>query len=370
MVDEDVNPSAPDDPLKRYLNAGTIKILVPYLTSFMRNQPNPDFTVLILSGAYASSVSLTLDILAAAATMALRLGLAVPRWRIYIAGDTRAVLGNGLLIDAKSLPKSVRGDDSTWVVPGLGVVGSANIESRILQPDALLAIRALKAQPKAGGGIAASCSAVFLLHAADLLVGRRVTTSWWLAPTLKRMAPRCEVDADRMVVTDGNLVTAGAALAQTDLMLHLIRRKFGPTLADAVSRVLLIDGRQAQAPFIVPAFLSSGDDLIFALASRIEAALPHPPGVAELAIEFSMSERTLARRVRVATGRSTLDLVQSVRLGRARKLLESSRMTIDQIAQQVGYSDATSFRRMMRKFAGATPGKFRPSSYKEDISTA
>ncbi|HEX3140301.1 MAG TPA: helix-turn-helix domain-containing protein, partial [Rhizobacter sp.] len=227
--------------------------------------------------------------------------------------------------------------------------------------EAAKAIAGMARHARAGGQIAASCSAVFLLQAAGLLEGRRATTSWWLAPLLKRMQPGCAVDADRMVCADGPVVTAGAAFAQTDLMLHLLRERCGNALAEAVSRMLLIDGRQAQAPFIVPEVMASGNDLVARLAARVEAALPHPPAVAELAQEFCMSERTLSRHIQRATGKGTLALVQSVRLRRARSLLESSRMTVEQVAEAVGYQDATALRRLMKKAAGANPSRYRPA---------
>lgn len=74
-----------------------------------------------------------------------------------------------------------------------------------------------------------------------------------------------------------------------------------------------------------------------------------------------MSERTLSRHVHKATGKGTLALVQSVRWQRARTLLETSRMGVEQVAEAVGYQDATALRRMMRKTAGATPSRYRPS---------
>ncbi|MBF9266730.1 GlxA family transcriptional regulator, partial [Paracidovorax cattleyae] len=210
-----------------------------------------------------------------------------------------------------------------------------------------------------GGTVAASCSAVFLLQAAGLLRKRRATTSWWLAPELRRLQPDCAVDADRMVVSDGPVTTAGAAFAQTDLMLHLIRVRFSAALADAVGKVLLIDGRQAQSRFMVPAMLAGGNELIGRLTASIESALPHPPSVSELADAFAMSPRTLARHVRAATGQSPLALVQAVRLNRARLLIENSRMPVDLVAQEVGYIDATALRRLMRRGAGANPSAFR-----------
>lgn len=319
-----------------------------------------DFTVLVLHGAFPSSVALTLDILSAAAALAERAGCARPRWRV-VSSEPTVALSQSMRIDAKVLPKTARADGSIWLIPGLGLERPRAVMSRFVQPDAQRAIKALQTHARAGGTVAASCSAVFLLQAAGLLAGKRVTTSWWLAPLLQQLEARCVVDADRMVICDGAVVTAGAAFAQTDLMLYLLRTRFSPALADAVSRALLIDGRQSQAQFAVPALFASGSELVAKLVARFEAALPNPPGVSELAAEFGMSDRTLSRHVRAATGRSTSALLQSVRLGRARVLLETSKLTVEQIAEKVGYVDTTALRRLMRKMMGATPRQFRPA---------
>jgi transcriptional regulator GlxA family with amidase domain len=268
-------------------------------------------------------------------------------------------LSGGMRLDAAALPKRQRADTSTWIIPGLGLANAGAVAAGLASEDAQRATQAVAAHVLQGGHVAASCSAVFLLQAAGVLAGRRVTTSWWMAAELRRLEPRCTVDADRMVCADGPVSTAGAAFAQTDLMLHLLRTQFSAGLADAVGRILLIDGRQAQAPFVLPAMLSNGNELVARLMARIESALPQPPSVETLAGEFAMSQRTLSRRVREATGRSTLALVQSVRLNRARMLIESSRMSIEQVAAQVGYEDATALRRLMRKAAGANPSRYR-----------
>jgi transcriptional regulator GlxA family with amidase domain len=320
-----------------------------------------DFTVVMLEGAYASSVAVTLDMLSAAGALAARAGVAAPRWRVCSVDGGALRLQGGLTVDTTKLPAPTREDRSTWVLPGLGLPSATALRLGLERPDALKLIKRLARHAKAGGPVAASCSAVFLLHAAGLLHGRRATTSWWLAPLLTRLAPDCTVDADRMVCADGPVATAGAAFAQTDLMLHLLRKRCGNTLADAVARMLLIDGRQAQAPFIVPEAMANGDDLVARLAARVEAALPHRPTVTALAREFCMSERTLSRHIHRATGKSTLALVQSVKLRRARALLEGSRMTVDQVAEAVGYRDSTALRRLMKKVAGANPSRYRPA---------
>jgi len=318
-----------------------------------------DFTVLVLPGAFGTSVAVTLDVLNATAALSPRLKMPLPTWRMMSPNGGGVPLSSGLQFEAVAMPRRLRADSSTWIIPGLGVDSPAAVAARLASDDAKRAIDSVRRHGARGGAVAASCSAVFLLQAAGLLRGRRVTTSWWLAPELRRIEPQCIVDADRMVCADGPVSTAGAAFAQADLMLHLLRTRFGTALADAVGKVLLIDGRQAQAPFVVPSMLSNGNELVRRLTQRIESSLPKPPSVAALADEFAMSQRTLARHVHAATGQGALALVQSVRLNRARMLIETSRMTIEQVAAQVGYEDATALRRLMRKAAGATPSKFR-----------
>jgi transcriptional regulator GlxA family with amidase domain len=325
----------------------------------MRFLPMHDFTVLVLPGAFATSVSATLDILGAAAAVAPRLKASPPRWRVVSAKAGAIPLTGGVAVQAAGLPRRTRGDKSTWIVPGLATETLEAIAARLAQPDSVRMARALRAHLEAGGHVAASCSAVFLLQSCGALAGRHVTTSWWLAPALQRLEPRCTVAAERMVCADGPVVTAGAAFAHVDLMLHLLQARFGAPLAQLVQRVLLLDARAAQAPYTVPALMTNGSALVARLTAQIESALPDPPSIAELARQFAMSERTLARRVRAATGMTPLALLQGVRLNRARRLIETSRLNIEQVAAAVGYEDATALRRLMRKLAGANPSRFR-----------
>lgn len=316
-----------------------------------------DVTVVVLDDAFASSVAASLDTLRTAAALAPRVGVPAPRWRVSSPGGGSVRLSEGLAVDTVRLPRP--GDGSTWLVPGLGTESPAAVLARLERPDARATITGLRRHARAGGRVAASCSAVFLLAAAGLLDGRRATTTWWLAPVLANLAPGCTVDADRMVCADGPVTTGGAAFAHTDLMLRLLRDHGGPALAEAVARTLVVDAREAQAPYAVPEVLANGDALVLDLVGRIERALPGPPSVAELAASLGISERTLSRHVHRATGRSTFALVQSVKLRRARTLLATSTMSVEQIAGAVGYADATALRRAMRRVTGATPSRFR-----------
>lgn len=316
-----------------------------------------DFTVLVLERSYPASVAVTLDILEAARALAPGCAGHRPRWRVCSVAGGTVPLQRGVAVATARLPRSA--DRSTWIVPALGMETPEALQRRLAEDDAREAARLLRRHHARGGRIAASCSAVFLLQAAGVLAGRQVTTAWWLAPLLARLEPQCRVVAERMVCDDGPVVTAGAALAQSDLMLHLLRARCGSALAESVGRMLLIDGREAQAPFVVPAVLATGSALVAQLTARIESAFPAVPGVAELARELCMSERTLARHVRRATGKTPVALIRSVRLQRARALLRHSRMPVERVAEQVGYRDPTALRRLMKKLAGASPSAFR-----------
>lgn len=320
-----------------------------------------DYTIVVLNRAFASSVALTLDILASAALLATRAGQAPPRWRVVSAQGGAMTLSNGLQVPTTKLSTrgTVGADASVWVLPGMGMDNPALAVERLQQPDACAVAKALAQHSQQGGTVAASCSSVFLLQAAGILSGKTVTTSWWLAPYLRRLLSDGIVDAQRILIADGNVITAGAALAQTDLMLYLLRTHSGSAIAEAVSRVMLIDGRTAQAQYVIPAVLASGDTLITQLSAHIEAALPHVPSVSQLAEAMCMSERTLARHVMSATGLPPLMLIQHVRLARARTLLERSRTPVEQVAEKVGYSDASALRRLLKKHMGATPRQLR-----------
>lgn len=318
-----------------------------------------DISVIVLDGSFGSGVAATLDILRAAGALAPRVGAPVPRWRVCSVDGGVVRLHSGLSIETARLPRTASADRSIWVVPGIGVNGRSDVHTFQSRQDVQRMVGALQAHARQGGRIAAGCSAVFLLELAGLLTGRRVTTAWWLAPILQQMNPECRVEAGSMVCADGPLVTAGAAFAQKDLMLHVLRELCGVRLVDLLSRFLLVDSREAQSPYVIPEVLASGDELVVKIVALVEEGLPEMPSVSDLAAQFRLSERTLARHVNKATGQGPLALLQTIRLRKARSLLEQSRMSVEDVAAAVGYSDSTALRRLMRKAIGGSPRQYR-----------
>lgn len=330
----------------------------------------PDFTVAILDWALASSVAVTLDALGAANRIAASLGAPARSWKVF--GSSAAVpLSNGLLIPAQTLGEAEDFGASLVVVPGLGLDHPSlqqggdgrfdweRIAGRLELPDARRVIDRIRAHGARGGLVAASCSGVLVLGEAGLLDGRAATTHWRLAGLLQRRYPACRPDVARMVVRDGPVVTAGAALAQMDLMLVLIGEAYGHEIADLVARYLLMDGRPSQSCYMAWSHLQNTDETVKRLEGLIEQCLPEVPPLAVLADQLHVTEKTLARRVRRATGQTPGGVVQAVRLRRARHLLETTRLPVAEIASRVGYADATALRRLTLKTLHLAPGQLR-----------
>ena len=184
-----------------------------------------DFTILVLDGALDTSVGATLDLLGAARTLSARAKTPAPRWRLVSPDGGDVKLKSGLVAQTQKLGPHRQADPSLWIVPGIGLESESAVMALPSQRGAQAAMGALSSHQARGGRMAISCSSVFLPAFAGLLSGRQVTTCWWLAPLMQRHFPDIKVDAARMVVADGNLVTAGAAFAQIDLMLHVLREK-------------------------------------------------------------------------------------------------------------------------------------------------
>lgn len=245
------------------------------------------------------------------------------------------------------------------IVPGLGIASLAELDERHDDRDWRLAEGVLREAFEAGATIAASCSSTFLLAKAGLLDGRRATTTWWLAPEFQRRYPRVELVSEEMVVADWPIVTGGAAMAQMDVMLALVARFAGASLARACASYLLLDQRRSQAPFMAITYLAGQDPKIAKAEYWARKNIARDFSIDELAAAVVLTPRTFARRLSAVCGVSPIHFVQRIRIERARYLLETTRLSVDEIARQVGYAEPSTLRRLMRRDTSHAPRHFR-----------
>jgi AraC family transcriptional regulator, transcriptional activator FtrA len=245
----------------------------------------------------------------------------------------------------------------TIVVPGWEGV-DVPVPPRVLD--------ALREAHARGARLLSICSGAFVLAATGLLDGKRATTHWRYAEELRRRYPKIQVDPNVLYVDEGGVLSSAGSAAGLDLCLHLVRRDYGPAIANHVARRLVIsphrDGGQAQfleRPVESRERASRERQPLSALLDKIRRRLGEPLRIGELARLAAMSERTFMRRFRATTGLSPADWITRARVDRARELLESTTLPIDHIAERCGLGSPTTLRHHFRKKVGVSPADYR-----------
>lgn len=220
-------------------------------------------------------------------------------------------------------------------------------------------VRALEAFD---GTVAALCSGAFTLAAAGLLDGREATTHWRLLDTLERAAPSATVLRDVLFTDEGRVLTSAGVVGGLDLCLHLVRRAHGADVAAALARRLVMpptrEGGQRQYvdPPLPPKPNRDG------IASTVDWAvdrLADPIGVGDLADHAGLSERTFHRVFLAATGSTPGRWLQRQRVLLARRLLETTDLPVDRVAERSGLGTAANLRRRLRAELGVAPDAYR-----------
>jgi transcriptional regulator GlxA family with amidase domain len=219
----------------------------------------------------------------------------------------------------------------------------------------------LRRQREQGVVLASMCTATFLLAENGLLDGARATTHWAFADLFRKRYPNVRMDERHTLCEDGGLITSGGASAGMDLLLHLTRRYASLELAQKCSRYLLIDNaRSEQSVYVMWSMPKShGDAEILRVQNWLEEHYQQPLAIEELAPRFGFGVRNFMRRFKEATGYTPLAYLQTLRLEKAKHLLESTRMSLDTITFKVGYEDSNSFRRLFQQRVGLLPASYR-----------
>ncbi|WP_194459854.1 GlxA family transcriptional regulator [Bradyrhizobium sp. CCBAU 53421] len=310
--------------------------------------------ILVPESSSPAALGITLDVLDAVNRLA---GEAVFGWRAVVTEGSTAQLRGGVSLPAQPLSRARPRDLA--IVLGMGAGTDAEIEHRVVAPDAPAAAKWLRSAWHRGTTIAASCTGVFLLGMAGLLDGRRCTTTWWLTPKLKALFPESLANADCMLTEDSRIWTAGASFAHIDLMLGLVARFAGPSLAEDAARHVVVDQRASQARYVIPAFLAAQDPIARKVEAYVRRSLKAPFSLRDLAKQTGTTTRTLNRRLVLATGLSPMRFVQKIRVDAALHLLQTTRLPLEDVAEEVGFDDTSALYRLIRRHTGKSPGKFR-----------
>lgn len=246
---------------------------------------------------------------------------------------------------------------------GLDVVLVAGGESLYLglrPSDAVLAwLRRAAAEAELYGAV---CAGAFALGHAGLLDGKSCTTHWGAAEALAAAFSNTRVDADRIFLRDGRLVTSAGITAGIDLALALVAQHHGPKLALTIAKHLVVvaqrRGGQSQfSPFLGPA--PREDSLVARVQAHVVDRLAAPLSVEELAEAAGMSVRSFSRHFVREAGTTPREFVERARIDAARRLLEAGDLPLKAIAYDCGFGDADQMRTVFVRRIGVTPADYR-----------
>ena len=222
-------------------------------------------------------------------------------------------------------------------------------------------IRLLNKANIVGWTIAGNCTGNFLLAEAGILDGKSATTHWGFETEFKQRYPQINLQAEQLITRDENIFCAGGGIAWFDLGLHIIERSVDFETAMQTAKAFVIDYRRdSQLSYSLMRIAKPHqDELVHKIQELIEQDCTISLSIDELAIQNNVSQRTLIRRFNNALGVPPNTYLQSVRIERARKMLEESDYNVDTVMNKVGYEDSSSFRRLFKKKTGVTPTEYR-----------
>ncbi|WP_043618925.1 GlxA family transcriptional regulator [Nonomuraea candida] len=270
------------------------------------------------------------------------------------------------------LPGLVRAESGLPVHAGHGVATLAPDGVDTLVVTGGSGVYAVRHDPALTGWVAAAgatarrvasvCTGAFLLAAAGLLDGRRVTTHWGRAGRLAEEHPGVTVDSDPIFIRDGRVWSSAGVTAGMDLALALVEDDLGGDVALAVARQLVLFLRRpgSQSQFSVPLWTAQpSTDPIRAAVAAIHADPGARHDIQDLAAHAGLSPRHLQRRFTAELGVPPGSYVERVRVEAAQRALAQSDDPVEVIARRCGFGTAETLRRTFHRRVGVAPSDYR-----------
>ncbi|NMO92307.1 GlxA family transcriptional regulator [Actinomycetospora sp. TBRC 11914] len=270
------------------------------------------------------------------------------------AGGDRVATGDGFDIVVHAGLEALEEAD-TVAVPGYAHAWDTRPDEEVLA--------ALRKASERGARVLSICVGAFALAHAGLLDGRRATTHWAVVDRLAAQFPAVSVVSDELYVDDGDVLTSAGLASGIDLGLHVVRADRGAQAAADLARWNVVaphrDGAQAQ--FIDTALPDTSATSIASTCAWALGHLDRPLDLADLAAHASISERSLLRRFHDEVGASPKQWLLRARLDRARRLLETTDLTVQEVARASGFPSAAALRQRFTGGLGTTPTAYRRS---------
>ncbi len=212
-----------------------------------------------------------------------------------------------------------------------------------------------------GSEVASLCIGSFLLASTGLINGKKCSSHWNTADVFKEMFPEVELVDGSILSEENGIYSSGGANSYWTLLLYLLEKYTSRETAILASKFFAVDiDRDSQQKFMMfKGQRNHADELIQLVQDYIENNIEEKMTIEELAKKVSLGRRSFERRFKQATNNSVLEYIQRVKIEAAKRSLETTLKTINEVMYDVGYTDTKAFRDLFKKITGLTPIEYR-----------
>lgn len=209
--------------------------------------------------------------------------------------------------------------------------------------------------------LASACIGSFILAKTKLLDGKKATTHWAYEDIFKKEFPNIDLDVNKLLIEEKNIITAGGINAYLDLCLYIIEKFHSNRTATQLANLMVIDrGRVSQKSYKTFSTIFLYDDVeIKKIIEWMKENLNEQISVDLLAKKINLTQKTFTRRFKKAINTSPIQYLKSLRVEKAKELLISTQKSLRDITIEIGYFDENTFRKLFKKETSLNPMEFR-----------
>tara|TARA_B110000285_G_scaffold91953_1_gene105290 strand:- start:289 stop:1332 length:1044 start_codon:yes stop_codon:yes gene_type:complete len=314
-------------------------------------------TIIAVPKALGSSITIPLEMLSAANDIAKARRQLDKLVTIDIASatdSTELALSGGMRINCQTTLNSISNSDLIFVP---GIWGNPRPALPKLKPM----MNWLVQQYALGSTLCSIVTGSFFLAEAGLLKGKSATTHWRFFDEFTQRYPDVKLQRKRFITSDEKLYCTGSINAVRDIMLHFVEQLYGESIASEIARQFTHELKRSYESLLLneDQQRSHHDEEIIKVQEWLDQNYQADVVISALAKRFRLSVRSLNRRFKLATNTSPLQYLQTLRIEHAKELLKQSNLAVSEVADMLGYQDASYFTSLFKKITAVTPIEYR-----------
>ncbi len=212
-----------------------------------------------------------------------------------------------------------------------------------------------------GANVASICTGAYLLASTGLLDNKNCSIHWKSAANFHKLFPNFNLKTEQIITDEQGIYTNGGGYSFLNLLLYLVEKFYDRQTAIYCSKIFQIDiARQTQSDFMIfNGQKSHGDEMVMRAQDYLENNFSEKISMEKLSEKFTVGRRNFDRRFIKATGNTPVEYLQRIKVESAKKELESSRKTVNEVMYAIGYTDIKAFREIFRRFTGLSPLEYK-----------